>query len=367
MGTGTGNRRDSTELALNFDSAVLDDFRLVSAPVDRFVRPPAQVRLRSPLRSAATATAMQASEAAVPLPFFWYDPPWARAAVERCRLVAESAGELGLTIAALESDLTSEAGGLTDIGWPRLAPHRCDRAGWTLNDAQQATLIEVRLGMNRDAAGHYRYSAAQLARWYPDEMSDREVKDRSWLPLLFPPEWSSLLQMASKFSQLRRLGQAAIYVSCDEAYLEEVLPVVSAARGDGVIVRCQGDPTAALQQAAAIRNTNADCHRPRLWLAGGQLSAENVVKCFALGADAVAVDWICNPWLLNNEHEQLTTAERTAINLGVNVGRSPEERLRTRIQQAIERWQNEVSGLVQSLLVAAVQDLGPQHLRRVRR
>lgn len=368
LGASTVDWGDPTELALNHDLNVLNDFRLASAPVDRFVRTPVQVSLQTPLHGAiSTAPAAQAGAGAareIPLPFFWYDPPWALASLDRCRLVADVAGRLGLTISALESDLTSEAGGLADIGWPRLAPHRCDRAGWSLSDAQQATVIELRLGMNRDAAGHYRYSAAQMDRWYAEEATGQNSnQDRSWIPLLFPPEWPDLSHLSSKLTQLRRLGQAAIYVSCDESDLAVVLPVVSAARGDGVIVRCAGDPTATLQQTAAWFRESAERHRPRIWLAGCKLTAEEAVKCIALGAAAIAIDWMCDPWLLNNDHEHLTAAQRTAINLGVNVGKSPEERLTARIQQTLENWRSEVGGIVQSLLVPRVHDLGPQHLR----
>jgi len=370
MGTSTNNRRNQTELALNPRSAGLDDFRLVSAPVDRFMRSPTQVSLQTPLRATAATTTPPANThaaAQVPLPFFWYDPPWSQASPDRCRMVADWAGQLGLTISALESDLGSEPGGSAEIGWPRLAPHRCDRAGWSLSDAQHAKLIEVRLGMNRDAADRYVYSAAQMDRWYASDAEGEANEDRSWSPLLFPPEWASLAQMTSKVAQLRRLSQAAVYVSCDETTLDEVLPVVCTARADGVILRFQDDPVAPLQQAAAILSTLSGQHQPRIWLAGGKLSAENAVKCFALGADAVAIDWVCNPWLLSNDHEQLTSAQRTAINLGVHVGQSAEERLRARVQQTIENWRSGVSGLAQSLFVADVHQLGPQHLRSVRR
>ncbi len=369
VGTGTGDRRNETELAINTQPAQLDDFRLISPPIDRFVRSPAQVRTQTPLcANPAATTATQTADAHIPLPFFWYDPPWCTAPPERCRFVADLAGQCGVTISALESDLGSEEGGSEGIGWPRLAPHRCDRAGWTLSDAQHATVIELRLGMNRDAAGSYLYSAAQMDRWYPDEDADRDANvDRSWIPLLFPPEWAELAQMSSKMAQLRRLSQAAVYVSCDEADLEEVLPVVQAARADGVILRYQDDPVAPLQQVTAILQSGDGQPQPRIWLAGGRLSPEDAVKCFALGAAAVAIDGMCNPWLLDDDQEHLTHAQRTAMNLGVNVGQSPEERLKSRVHQAIDNWQKEVTGIVQSLFVAAVQDLGPHHLRRVRR
>src|SRR5690606_30806509 len=107
MGTGAGDRRNETELAINAQPAELDDLRLISAPVDRFVRSPAQVRMQTLLRataSAATAAGGARANASVPLPFFWYDPPWYKASPDRCRFVADLAGQRGVTISALESD-----------------------------------------------------------------------------------------------------------------------------------------------------------------------------------------------------------------------------------------------------------------------
>src|SRR5690606_39690262 len=113
-----------------------------------------QVRTQTLLRAnTSAATPPQTAAAHIPLPFFWYDPPWYTAPAERCRFVADLAGQRGVTISALESDLGSEEGGSEGIAWPRLAPHLCDRAGWTLRDAQNATLNELRLRLNRDAAG----------------------------------------------------------------------------------------------------------------------------------------------------------------------------------------------------------------------
>ncbi len=373
MATGavSDDWRDETQLAMNPQPSALGDLRLMPAPVDRFRRPPTQTCMRMSIRSdaspAADGGAVQRPVTEVPLPFFWYDPPWQQASLDRCRFVADLVGQSGVTIAALQSDLCCDEGGLDGVFWPRLAPHRCDRAGWSLADAQTATVIEVRLGMNRDDTGGYVYSAAQLARWHGGEDPSLPSNGQPWIPLLFPPEWADLSQLGSKVSQLRCLGEAAVFVSCDEANVKEVLPAACAGGVDGVILRCQDDPVSVLQRSRDILDASQTSCRPRIWLAGGELGAQDAVKCLALGASAVSIDWMCNPWLLGDAGEQLTGAQRAAISLGVNVGLTMEDRLQSKIRKEIEVWCEQVAGILQSLLIADVGQLHSGHLRDIRR
>lgn len=354
---------------MNSQPEKLGDLRLMPAPVDRFRRPPTQTRLRVRIGGGRTGAnnggATNQTPAEVPLPFFWYDPPWSRASLDRCLFVAEQVGRYGVTISALQGDLSTGGAGLESLTWPRLAPHRCDRAGWSLADAQRATAIELRLGMNRDADGRYLYSAAQMARWHQGQDTSRGAKQQSWVPLLYPPEWSDLSQMKVKVSQLRVLSNAAVFVSCDEANLGEILPAARSAGVDAVILRCQDDPVLALRNAGSLLGASQGERRPHIWLEGGKLEAQDAVKCLALGASAVSIDSMCNPWLLVDDEEHLTGAQRAAINLGVNVGQTLQERLRTQINKKLDAWCSQVAGILQSLLVADVAELNAGHLRRV--
>lgn len=342
----------------------LQDYRLAPAPVDRFRRPPPQVRLRVPLRGGRDEGATSPT---IPLPAFWYDPPWHRAELERCQVVADAVGRLGVTIGALQSELSDKEGAGEEITWSRLAPHRCDRAGWSIGDFQNVAVIELRLGMNRDAAGAYAYSPGQVARWNMTGEASGQPPRQRCAPLLFPPEWPDLLGMKSKVAQLRALSDAAVYVSCDEAVLEEVMTGACAAQADGVILRCEADPVAALERSAAILDASDLDWRPQIWLAGGPLTPMQAVKCYALGAAAVSIDSLCNGWLLGSTDEPLSSAERAAMKLGVNVGQSPEERLQTQIRRGLQNWTAQVAAIIQSLLVHDVAQVTSGHLRCERR
>jgi hypothetical protein len=350
------------------DREKLADLRLVPTPMDRFRRLPAQTKLQVPIRGLAPAqqrSGATGSVETIPLPFFWYNPPWHQATLERSRFVADLVGERGVIIAALQSELSQNGGGLDGITWPRLAVHRCDRAGWNLADAQSATVIELRLGMDRDAAGAYAYSAAQMERWNSGETPPKQSRIQSLAPLLFPPEWTNLSQLGAKVSQLRSLGDAAIYVSCDEASIDDVLPAAIAGGSDGVILRCQHDPVSALRRVAIIAGGNSQPVAPdrhlRIWLVSGKLEPEDAVKCFALGASAISLDWMCDRWLLDDDEERLTAAQRTAINLGL-AGQTLEERIQSQVRKRIDSYSSRIAGIVQSLFVTDVTQLSSSHL-----
>lgn len=395
----------------------LTDFRLRPAPVDRFVRSPGQAWLRVPLGRAAVAAGDAAAgsrldvaalgqsragdgaepritepqfgeggtattepaDAHLPLPFFWHDPSWHLASPAHGRAVAGAVGRCGVTIGMCESDLGQEeiAGAAAGIGGPqgpgspggaggdegsqpRMAIHRCDRAGWTLDDCQSAQVIELRLGMERPPGRGYEYERRRFERWHPATMAGLGNAGAP-VPLLFPPEWSDLGMLGAKVAQLRSLSDAAIYVSCDDSQIEVVLPAVCAGQADGILVRYHDDPVWSLRRCRQILGRWTGPTRPRVWLSGGDLSVEEMVKCFALGASAIAIDAICDPWLTSEEYARLFPAQTGLFNHAAMVGKA-QQRITEMVRERIVSQCEELAALLQSLMVRSVDQLGEEHL-----
>jgi len=346
------------------------DLRLKPPTIDRFVRPAAEPSLKVRTGGVGAADAAgpnvpspEDSEQTpeVPLPLFWYDPPWHRADVQRRRLVAQLVGEFGVTVNVLHRELQSDGAEWEESDWPRMATHRSDRLGWTLEDAQSARIVELRLGMSRDERGGFSYPAERLAMWL-DRDSDQPVEPLPPAPLMFPPEWQDLSQIGAKVTQLRRLGCGAVYVSLDESHVESVLPAIAAGLADGVIIQFDTCPLPAMIAYRRWADDNSAAWRPRVWLAGGPLAAEDAVKCFALGASAIAIDSICNRWLLGENGPELTMAERAAINLGVSMGQTPQQRLDGDVRRKLGELCEVISAQIQSLGASGVDDLSVHHL-----
>lgn len=347
----------------------LSGIRLKPPRIDRFVRPASEPSLRVSIGGMRPAKPAGASVDAsdhdspreVPLPLFWYDPPWHRADVQRRRLVAELVGEFGVTVNVLHRELQGDGEGWEMGNWPRMATHRADRLGWSLEDGQSAQIVELRLGMSRNEQGGYRYSSERLAMWLDTEV-DQPVEPLPPEPLMFPPEWNDLSQMAAKVTQLRRLGNAGVYVSIDEENTLAALPAIAASMADGVLVRFRDCPLEAMMTYRRWVDNHPESWRPRLWLAGGPLDAEDAVKCFALGASAISIDSICDRWLLGENGPELTLAERAAINLGVNMGQTPEQRLGGDIRRKLSELCQAISAQVQSLGASNIDSLSAEHL-----
>ncbi len=348
----------------------LSHIQLKPPRIDRFVRPTSEPSLRvgaAGLGAAGTddpdGSKPTNSEPTpeVPLPLFWYDPPWHRADVQRRRLVAQLVGEFGVTINVLYRELQGDGEEWGESNWPRMATHRSDRMGWTLEDAQSAQIAEIRLGMNRDQRGGFSYQGEQLAMWLNRD-SEHPVEPLPPEPLMFPPEWNDLSQMGAKVAQLRRLGADAVYVSIDDRSVESLLPAIAAAAADGIIVRFNECPLASLMDYRRWAAAHPSSWRPRLWLAGGSLGAEDAVKCFALGASAISINSICDRWLLGDNGPELSIAERSAMNLGYNMGQTPQQRLTFDVQRKLSELCRAIAVQIQSLGVATLDDLTSKHL-----
>ncbi len=272
----------------------------------------------------------------LPLPFFWFDPSWHFAPIERGRQAATAASGVGIVVSALHSDLNGHGESDRFQLTPRLAPHHSDRAGWTYGDFEDAAIIELRVSPLRDEYGRFAYHPAQWTRWKQYTVNDADAVESSVLAMNFPPDWKSLDDMASKVEQLRRLSSAAIFVSYDAFYFATLIPAALAAGVDGLIASVLGDPLYVINQSRLLLDNNPHRPRPALWIATDQrLTAEDCVKCLALGATGLSLDAYCNE-LFGNQRQA---------------------------QTAIAEWLDEVQGHANSCGVAQIAELNRQHLR----
>ncbi|MGV3483377.1 MAG: hypothetical protein ACO1RT_03035 [Planctomycetaceae bacterium] len=269
------------------------------------------------------------------MPFFWYDPPWHLVDIDRARDMAWEMAAAGVVVAALHRDLSASDESDASSFLPRMAPHRCDRAGWIYRDCQSASILELRLVLPRDRDGAFAYHARQLTRWrHLIDAGTEDAFGRSDA-MSFPPDWSDLDGMAAKVIQLRRLSTAAVFVSFDALDIDTLLPVALAADVDGVIVTVEDDPVQTIVQARDRLQKTERPHRPELWIATRQsLPPEEAVKCLALGATGLGIDAVCNDYLWNGN----------------------------RAETSIAQWVRQVRGMARSCGVERLTDLRPDHL-----
>ncbi len=310
-----------------------DDYQLRLPRCDHFVRAIDDVNLQHqvPLRDGREVT--------LPLPLFWFDPPWQDAPVERCLAFAHQLAAAGITVSAIGRELSQQDDDQAAVFFPRMATHRCDRAGWVAQDFENAAIIELRLALIRDRDGRVAYDTRQQLRWAnaPDAESDQVIASRN--AMSFPPEWDSLDDMIHKVANLRKLSQAAVFVSLDAANEQWLVPAAIRAGVDGVIVVYQGDDASLIARTAQRIHAEAGDKPPQLWVVSTQATdPQTWIKCLALGADAIAVDAFCNEHLFGSK----------AAN--------------DSIEQTVLRWRAELSGYTASCGVSQLSELNDQHL-----
>ncbi len=342
----------------------LDQLRLTPPPSDRFERRGTPVDLTT--RIAVHDVAGRVThEATLPLPLVWLNPPWYLSDIERFRRVARVAADAGLMVSALWLELVSSRPDSAQSFVPRLATHRPDRAGWTFQDFEDPAVIELRIGQPRDAHGRFAHHASQMAIWNrPD--GDANPNEFTAAPAAyFPPDWPNLEAMSRKVMQIRQLSSAAILVSFDSSSLDALLPAVISSRADGALIRCTGDPVETLHRARMELDKLAAHERPVIWLAADSLDAESCVKCMALGSQGFAVDTWANRWLLDDESEMLSRAERAALSLGTTYHENAMPTWELRIRTAISEFSEQLRGRIESLGAPAPGKLKPEHVERV--
>jgi len=297
-------------------------------------------------------------------PFFWFDPAWHLVDVERAAIVSTALAASGILVSALHRDL-AQTDELTAVACePRMIPHRCDRAGLIHQDFRAASVIDLRLALNRDAHGRFAYPPSQLRRWANQEETPG---DFSIDAMTFPPDWRSLDDMSIKVGQLRRLSSAAVFVSLDAFNLPTIWPSIAKANIDGMILRLSGDPLATTMEARQLIHASNGA-AIQLWIATDrELSAEDCVKCFAMGANGIAVDAMCNGFLHKNDQFEMTTAERAARSFGYGGGVETDQRIFETARKMASRFVADVCGYAHSCGVDRLSSLCPTHLTRVQR
>lgn len=317
-----------------------------------------------------------AGQIELPLPLVAYDLPWASVALPRAAIAAAALEALGLTVAALRCELgeTSRPPS-TAAAAPsgRLCPYRPDRYGLTLEDLTAAKLIDIRLASSRDTHGRFVYSAECMRRWdlrrakapkeaHAPTASHAAMPTRHW-----PPDVPTTDKLPGKISQLRLLApSAAICVSLDAGSLDAGLPLIVRCQADVLALRADDwAPAHAAQLAGLVTLT-------RHWLdANGRntvgviivpppaITADDAVKLLALGADMVAVDGWCGSAM---ERSPAAAADDwAAATLGVRT-RTATDAISQVETTALQAQLARVVSLVESIGVASVSELSPQHL-----
>jgi hypothetical protein len=307
----------------------LKDYRLQPPVCDRFERLPSDTSLSVSIAKANGGVIELA------LPFFWFDPGWHFASIERCRQVADAFSASGIVVSALHCDLCRQDSDERLTISRRMAPHRNDRAGWTYDDFENASIIDLRITPQRDEYGRFAYHPSQLERWQQSSTTEAADAGSFVNAMPFPPDWNCLDDMASKVVQLRRLSDAAIFVSFDALYFSTMIPAAIGAAVDGVIATTSADPLDVIMRSRSLLDEIRSSHQPALWIATDRrLTAEECVKCFALGASGLSIDAMCNDLFAKVHPSQISIGD----------------------------WVDEVRGHANSCGVDHISKLSPGHL-----
>lgn len=283
----------------------------------QFVSPPSDTAWTGPAPEWKHPTIRLRSGGSIDLdmPLFWDDPPWYLLPIDRASALAIAVAQCGIPVSALRSDLaaTDGASPLHDpvssssedddassgAALPRIVPYRPERYGVEHRDFDGATIIDVRLTMERDGSGRFAYSPAQLQRW-EGTAKDHPVAGGSWVPSAsFPPDVLSMEHLGTKLDQLRLLAPtAAVFVSIEPWRLSNELPAVIKGNPDGVILRLERVATNGLQLAAITRHARRLINKVGaadlpLWVVPGPIVPDDAAKLITLGATAVAIDTWC--------------------------------------------------------------------------
>lgn len=336
-------------------SESLLNWKLRLPPCDHFVRPPANTT------AATSITNISSDSLELATPFFWFDPAWYQVDVERCALVANAMATCGIVVSALHTDLSQNDDVDASAFTPRMVPHRFDRAGLLYRDFASASFIDLRMAPTRDSHGRFAYPINQLLRW----ANQKETQiDRSIDAMTFPPDWKSLDDMGHKVNQLRRLSSAVVFLSFDSFHLPVMMPAALKAKVDGVIVQISGDPLASIVDARRMIDEGENASIPLWIVTANALSAEDCVKCFAMGADGIAVDAMCNGFLYGSNQLEMTTSERAARSFGLPSAADGNQRVFHLAKQMVERFVADVCGRAHSCGVDRLSNLCPAHLTR---
>ncbi|MEM9589460.1 MAG: hypothetical protein AAGA03_19415, partial [Planctomycetota bacterium] len=251
--------------------------------------------------------------ALLPSPLFWHSPRWYEMPLELADSLATEVSRLGIVVSALRSELgeadsvplmhqssATSKGCESGTPLPRMVPYRSERIGLNAVDFDDAAIIDVRLALPRDPWGRFSYPPAQVQRW-ERPAADKPLAGGGWVSAeSFPPDVQDQKHLENKVRQLRILSPgAAILLTVSPHRLSDELPSLLSAQPDGVILQLSELDLEGLQLAALVRHARGllDKQSPglALWLVTDEVTADDVAKLVALGADGVAIDCWCEP------------------------------------------------------------------------
>lgn len=305
-----------------------------------------------PRTSSARLRVPFSKTAAFPTPLIAYDLPWATISIARARKIYDFLDGLGIATAGLRSEFTEsidEADGAAlsdkampldlEVPPPPVCPYRPERYGLDLIDVREARIIDLRLFALRDEMGLARYSPEMMRRWdcRAAKMADHDVMAYGGMNAThWPPDVSAKPNLARKIQQLRCLNERAlISISMEACWIEENLEWIIDSGADIVtlmaadwpedrarelaqlVVRTvdrlpelQAKTSALAQNASALETVKLMVVPPSV------VSALDVVKLLALGANMVAVDGWCREFL-QVRRQGISASDWAAVNLGV--------------------------------------------------
>ena len=255
-------------------------------------------------------------------PLFLHQTAWHQLDPHQANALAVALGQANVMVSVLRSEISTSdnqslfhdypqvdthqsiaESGEPAASLPRMVPYRAERYGLTVEDFDQASIIDVRLTTNRDETGRFAYSAEQLARW--DVLNAQvPIAGGSWVPsATFPPDVPNMEELRNKFAQLRNLSpSAAIFVTLDPFHLKVDLEGVLANNPDGIIIQFDSIASEGLELATLVVKTRQlinDLGHPStpLWIVQGEINADDAAKLITLGASGVAIDsWFDHLW-----------------------------------------------------------------------
>lgn len=235
---------------------------------------------------------------------FWDDPPWRYAEPEVADHWAHAVASSGIAVAAMRCEVESVGPGSRPSRWiadsrlPRILPYRNERFGIQAGDFERVDYIDVRLTRYTDRNGRRAYPADYLARMGIETAAP-------WVPsMTLPPEITSVDQLSRTVDSLRNLApdHVRILASVSITTLAQELPPMISLGFDGFILRGDSEAFSGLPIAAVVSQVRGQLDAAgqpstSLWVVPPPVSADDAAKLVVLGADAVACDAWCDPFL----------------------------------------------------------------------
>lgn len=286
---------------------------------------------------------------AFPTPLVAYDLPWATTTTERALRIYECLDGLGIAAAGLRSEFTEtmdEGDGaiLSDkvmpldleVPPPPVCPYRPERYGLDLVDILEARIIDIRLYSLRNELGLARYSPEMMRRWdrRAAKMADMDVRAYGGMSAMhWPPDIQSKSNLSKKIQQLKGMNERVlISVSVIANTLNDNMEWLVESGADIVTLMAADWPESKADELAYLvmhtaerlknfrrQNSAVDPDNDDIKLMvvpPSVISAADVVKLLAMGANLVAIDGWCREFLKVRK-QGLSASDWAAANLGV--------------------------------------------------